>query len=285
MDKRLWLNLSLAALAAILALFVYLHRDAPPAEPAQPVLTQLKAGEVKRITLSRKGESKIVLERNGSAWRMTRPLQVPANRPRIDALLAILSQSSFGRFPAASMDLGAIGLAPAQVSLGFNDLKIDFGSTEPLNKRRYVLLDGQVQLIDDDNYYSVIAQLNHYISLRLLNGDEQLSSITLPHLRLSRVGQGWKLDSKQTPKSGDDLMRLVQTWQSASALEVKPADPARARGRPQIELGLADGRPPIHLAILSTKPDLLLLRPDERLLYRFTDHQARQMLELSPDNH
>jgi len=282
MDKRLWLNLSLAALAAILALFVYLHR-APPAEPAPPALTQLQSDDVRQITLSRKGEADIVLEHRGPAWRMTRPLQVPANQPRIDALLAILSQPSYGRFPAASMDLASIGLAPAQVSLSFDGLQIAFGATEPLNKRRYVLLDGQVQLIDDDNYYSVIAQLNHYISLHLLNGDEQLSSISLPRLRLHKAGQGWKLDTGQTPRLGDDVMRLVQTWQSASALEVQPADPARARGRPVVELGLAGDRPPIRLAILSTRPDLLLLRPDERLLYRFTDHQAAQMLQLSPD--
>jgi len=257
MDKRLWLNLSLAALAAVLALFVYLHRE-PPAEPAKPPLTLLKASEVRQITVIRKGEADIVLEHRGPGWRMTRPLQVPANQPRIEALLTILSQPSYGRFPAASMDLASIGLSPARVSLSFDQQRIDFGATEPLNKRRYVLLDGQVQLIDDDNYYSVIAQLNHYISLQLLNGDEQLSSLSLPRLRLHKAGQGWKLDTEQTPRLGDDVMRLVQTWQSAGALEVKPGDPARAKGRPIIELGLAGGHPPIRLAILSHKPDLLL---------------------------
>jgi hypothetical protein len=129
----------------------------------------------------------------------------------------------------------------------------------------------------------VIAQLPRYISLRLLSADEQLASIALPHLRLHRAEQGWQLDTKQQPRLGDDLMRLVQTWQSASALEVQVGDPARAHGRPIIELGLIGDKPPIRLAILSRRPDLVLLRLDNHLQYRFTAHQAEQMLQLSPD--
>jgi hypothetical protein len=284
MDKRLWLNLSLAALAAVLGLFIYLHRDGPAAPPP-PTLTGMSADEVRHITISRHGEADIQLVRRDGNWWMTQPLQVAANRQRVDTLLALLSQSSYGRFASNGMDLEAIGLARPRVSVRFDQTRIDFGLTEPLNQRRYVLVGGQVQLIDDNNYYSVIAQLKHYISLQLLAPDEQLASISTPRLRVHKVGQGWRLDSGQTPRSGDDLMRLVQTWQSASALEVIPAKATGARGHPIIELGLAGGRPSIRLAILSRQPDLLLLRLDKPLQYKFTAHQAEQMLQLSPDSH
>jgi hypothetical protein len=284
MDKRLWLNLSLAVLAVGLGLFVYLHHD-EPVSPPLPRLTGLQPGEVRQIVISRHGEAEIALERREQGWWMTRPLQVAANQPRINDLLSLLSQASYGRFDASGMDLGRIGLSRPQVSVRFNQTRIDFGLTEPLNKRRYVLIDGQVQLTDDDKYYSVIAQLKYYISLSLLAPDQQLASLRLPGLRLHQAGQGWRLDSGQAPRSGDDVMRLVQTWQSASALEVEPLKSATTRGRPVIELGLAGDRPPIRLVILARKPDLLLWRPDKHLRYKFTAHQAEQMLQLSPDSH
>jgi hypothetical protein len=282
MNRRLWLNISLAALAIALAIFVYLQHGKPSAPPL-PRLTQMPAAQVKHIVISRQGEADIELERRNQGWRMTRPLQLPANETRIQSLLELLSQHSYGRFPASSVALDSIGLAPAQAVIRFDGLSMAFGLTEPLNKHRYVLINGEVQLTDDSNYYSVIAQLSRFISLRLLSADEQLESIKLPQLRLHKAESGWQVDTAQQPRLGDDLMRLVETWQSASALEVQLGDPAQAHGRTVIELGLGGDRPPIRLAILQRRPDLILLRLDNKLQYKFTAHQAEQMLQLSPD--
>lgn len=281
MNRRLWLNLSLTAIAIALAVFVYLRHDEPTTTPL-PRLTQLQASKVQHIVISRQGEADIVLQRQDSGWRMTQPLQVPANEPRVLALLQLLSQHSYGRFPAQAMALDKLGLASANVVVRYDALRMEFGLIEPLNKRRYVLIDGEVQLIDDTNYYSLIAQLSRFISLRLLAEDEQLVRIELPQLHLHKTEQGWQLDTPQQPRLGDDLIRLVQTWQSASALEVQPGTSDRARGKSVIELGLAGDRPPIRLAILSRSPDLILLRLDNNLQYTFTAHQAEQMLQLSP---
>jgi hypothetical protein len=150
MNKRLWLNLSLTALAIALGLFVYLHHDRPAAPPL-PRLTQLQAAQVQHIVISRQGEADIELQRRGQGWWMTRPLQLPANEIRIQSLLELLSQHSYGRFPAHAMDLKGIGLAPASAVIRFDSLSMAFGLTEPLNKRRYVLINGEVQLTDDSN--------------------------------------------------------------------------------------------------------------------------------------
>lgn len=282
MNRRLWVNLSLAALVLVLAAAVWVeHYLSPP--PPEPKLTDIDTKQIHQITIARPGEADIVLQRRGQTWWMRKPLEVAANQPRITALLAILTQNRYGDFPVSQMDLAGIGLAPPRVSVRYDQTRVDFGATEPLNKHRYVRIGDRVLLTDDDNFYSLIAQRDHYISLAILNPDQQLSRISLPGLALYKSGQGWQLDSEQKPGSGDDIMRLVQTWQSASALEVHPREHGSIEGKPVITLGLTAQQAPIKLVILKRKPDLILWRPDKHLQYQFTAHQAEQMLQLSPD--
>lgn len=279
MASRLWLNLLLVL--AALALLWFLQR--PPTEPTHvPRLTQIDPASIQNIRLLRAGEETILLRREGEGWQLLAPRPLPANGVRIESLLKIPQQPYYGNFPAGELDLRSIGLQPSRVTLELDDLRLEFGDTDPLSHRRYVRIGDSVYLIEDKNFYSLAAKLSGFISLRLLRPDDELISVDLPGTKLSRRGQGWHIEGEQTAKSGDDPQRLAQTWQSASALEVEVAEQLDQKGHERITLGRRD-KPPLRLVIIRRRPDLILWRPDLGLRYRFTEHQAKQMLQLSPD--
>lgn len=279
MKSRLWLNILLAC--AALGLFYLLQSEQAP-EMQGPRLTTLAPSAIDRIRLLRAGEEEVLLRRQANGWVMTRPLSLPANTVRIESLLKLLVQPHHGRFPLAELDLEAIGLEAPRVAVEFNDLRIEFGHTDPLSQRRYARIGDHVYLIGDQTFHSVVARVSGFISLRLLSAGEDLVSIELPGISLSREQAGWRLESEQAARSGDDPQRLAQTWQSASALAVEPEGAVGQDGHEMITLGLRGGES-LRLAIIRREPDLVLWRQDLGLLYRFTEHQARQMLELSPE--
>ncbi|HET9663760.1 MAG TPA: hypothetical protein VFP00_05990, partial [Burkholderiales bacterium] len=76
MNRGWTVNLALLVVVAALASFVVLKPRGDV--PAQHRLTALKTVEAKRITLERRGDPPIVLERQGSAWMITAPVSARA---------------------------------------------------------------------------------------------------------------------------------------------------------------------------------------------------------------
>ncbi|MBD3669875.1 MAG: DUF4340 domain-containing protein [Gammaproteobacteria bacterium] len=282
MNNRLWLNSLLALGALVLGIVYFAAPDDQDHEARYQNTTSLQAEDVQRIRLQRRDEDDIVLRRRDSAWRIESPLSLPANPKRVETLLQLLRQEHHGRFTRDQVKLHEIGLDNPRVAVQYDDLRMAFGHTDPLSRRRYVLIQDQVYLLEDRHFADLVAQLDAYIDLRLLRDGEQLVSLKLPEIKLLRGEEGWRLQSAHQPNSGDDILRLIQTWQTASALEVEAQDTLNASPTGVIELGLEQA-PPIRLQIIRRHPDLILWRPDLGLRYHFTPHQARQMLELSPD--
>lgn len=133
---RSWLYLAaLAAVVAALSAWVYYKPDARTSETY--ALSQLKAGEVKRIRLERAAAAEasapadapatpIELERRGDVWHITVPFSARAEGFQVERLLGVLDARSAERFAAAGLD--RYGLVQPQSTVTLDTQTFAFGA-------------------------------------------------------------------------------------------------------------------------------------------------------------
>ncbi|MEJ2455538.1 MAG: hypothetical protein P8103_15465 [Candidatus Thiodiazotropha sp.] len=148
MDRRLRLNLILLAAAGLLGLVIWLSHPI-----GLPLLTGLDPARIERIEIGDLSGRQIQLSKTATGWRSG---QAKADGQRVEQLLGICVTPSLERFPAPA-DLTPFGLDPAPIRLKLDDLTLDFGTTDPLNGWRYVLVGKEVHLIADGFYHHLTA--------------------------------------------------------------------------------------------------------------------------------
>lgn len=146
LDRRWRLNVALALLAAVLAIVVSHTRDR---DAARSRLTELVAAEVSRIEVARQDEAPVRLQRDQKGWQLREPVAMAADPKPIEQLLLLTGAEVRQSFPAAALDLGAIGLDPAAVRVRLDDRELAFGDLGPIGEMRYVQVGELVHLIQD----------------------------------------------------------------------------------------------------------------------------------------
>jgi hypothetical protein len=164
MRARWTLNLLLLLLVALLSTLA--NRDLER-ERLAAMLTELDPAAIAEIVLEHDGTPKIRLVRDGGTWRMESPYQVPAQDGRIAQLARIAATPVYRTLPETEAAEG-LGLTPARVRLGLDGLMLRLGDTDPIDKRRYVAVGGQIHLIDDGFWHHLSAPAEAYVSHRLL---------------------------------------------------------------------------------------------------------------------
>ncbi len=157
MQRQLRLNLILLAVAGTLGLIIWLSRPS-----GLPPLTPLDPARIERIEISDLSGRLVQLRKTASGWRSA---QASADRQRIEQLLGICTTPSLERFPAPE-DLTPFGLDPATLRLQLDALTLDFGTTDPLNGWRYVLIGKEIHLIADGFYHHLTAAPEAWLERR-----------------------------------------------------------------------------------------------------------------------
>lgn len=280
MSSRMLLNLALLAAVAVLALVAWFEPGKErPAEP--PPITALDKDQVQRIRIERRDKDTVILIRDGGHWRMERPIRAPAAEFRVDAILRLARETSHARFPVADGELAKFKLEKPMVRLFLDQVEIDFGTTEPIDGRRYVRVGDTVHLITDAYYYHhLTADAPDLVSTRLLPPDARPVEIVLPGLVLQRGDDDtWKLTPERDDVSADDIHALVDEWRRARALWVERDE---GDGEPQgrIRVRIEGSEAPIEFQITGREPDLVLTRKDLGLRYRVAADVAGRLLDL-----
>lgn len=275
MKPRLWLNLGLAVIVAILVAVVYFkpgHK--PPAPPA--VLTQLKAQDINHIKIAQPHTATVELVRRGADWEMTAPSHLPADQFQVQSLLDSLPAVVKSSFTAAPVDLGKYGLAPPQVQLWLNGTEFDFGGTEPLDNYRYVLSGGQVHLVNGLLFY----RLNHrpywWASKRLLPENARITAIQLPDATLTLKGDHWQLAPANPAVSSDAIQTLVENWQNAQAIGTEKFDAGKPDGDVAIEI--AGQKNALRFVIIKDPDFFVLAQPNLGIQYQLDSGQRSALL-------
>lgn len=251
MGRRWLANLVLLLLLILLGLGI--RHELSEAGRTQ-TLTGLDPADLNLIEVERTGEPRIRIERGADGWRLVEPLQVDADRTRIERLAAILGAPVQRSFPEQAADLEELGLLPPKLRLRLDALTLDLGGLDPLTQARYVAADGLVHLIEDRFYHLLIAPPIDYVSRSLMPAGQPPAFATLRGVPVAA-------------RSLDTLAKLT-----AERVEPLTGDLA---GEP-VQVKLSDGR---ALRFLVSKDRRHWSRLDQRLRYVLTDGP---MLELDP---
>jgi hypothetical protein len=77
------------------------------------------------------------------------------------------------------------------------------------------------------------------------------------------------------PPSQDEFNRWVEGWRFASSLLTQRAGPGAAKEH--VDVRLSDGRT-LKLDVLQKEPELILVRPDEKLQFFFSGEVAKRLM-------
>ncbi|MHB1291914.1 MAG: DUF4340 domain-containing protein [Sulfuricella sp.] len=274
MKSRILLNLALAALVAVLILFVWLKPG--PTAQTEFKLSTLASASINRIAIEKPGQPAIVLQKNLAGWRLSAPFQARAEGAAVGRLLETLAATSLQRFPAT--DLGRFQLDNPLLRLTFNDQEFSFGTQNTLTGEVYVATHGGVHPVAPSYLAHAMKMPADFAARAFLAEEEKLSGFEFADLKLSQNSEGkWSATPARPNWSQDDVNRWVDEWRHASSLVTQPYD-----GTPPQEsftLRLGNGKL-IPCKILRREPELVLLREDENLQYHFPAEIGKRLLRL-----
>jgi len=272
--KRGWI-VNVLLLAAVVALGWYvLYRPAPSDVP-QHKLTTLVPSTVSHVLIEPRAGGPIELAKRGEAWYLVRPFEARADRSQVDRLLELTSASSKEKL--AATDLARFDLDRPAVSVTLGDQRFAFGTVNPLNQEQYVQAGDAVYLLPSF-YASLVPQrAERLLTHALFVEGETPVAFALPAFRVEQQGPKWirvPAGAKEPP-SQDEFNRWVEGWRFASSLVTQRASSGTAKER--IDVRLSDGRT-LKLDVLQKEPELILVRPDEKLQFLFSGEVAKRLL-------
>jgi hypothetical protein len=282
--KNRWLlNLALVLLVAVmLAIVVYRPGTAP--EPPASTLTPLASDAITRLRILRPNQPEIVLEKSPGGWFMVAPHKARANLYRINNLLGLATAKSASHFATPAADLAKYGLDQPETRVWLDGLEIRFGAMHPINPQYYVLVGGQVHLINASYFSGAALAPADFLSHQLLDDGLKPVALSLPGFKLILGTNGtWQMTPAGKDLSSDRINTLVDEWRHAQALSVNEYSGKSVHEHAVLRFSADSPLKELDIGILAHKPELVLYRPDEGLEYHFPEDVGARLLELKPD--
>jgi hypothetical protein len=154
--------------AALVAVVVYDRIRAR--DVATDPLLALEPGRPRIIELACAGCPPIRFEKHGARWRMVAPWTLPADPAAVARLVDIATVPALRRFDEGAVDPAAVGLAPSMATLRLDAHVLEFGTTDAIDNRRYVAVDGRIALVEDRFSTWLLSGPDRYASVRPLAG-------------------------------------------------------------------------------------------------------------------
>lgn len=272
MKRSMWLNALLAIAVAALGAWVYFKpaKDLPVEYP----LSALKPSEVASIRIERPaGAGLVSLEKIDGTWRMTAPFAARGDEPRVQRLLEILEAKAAHKLPAT--DLARFELERPATRVILAGRSFDFGMVSVIAHEQYVLTAGTVYVVSPRYGTALPAQAAELASLKLFGPGETPIHIQSKAFTAEQREGRWAQTPGAKDLSQDDFVRWADEWRHATAMLVGPY--IKGKVLEEIRIRLKEGGA-LSLGVLAREPQLVLLRPDEKLQYRFRPETAKRLL-------
>lgn len=264
-------GLALAVLAAALALWQgrRSHEDVS----AGHRITSLAASDVRTIEIQRRGVPPVRLVLTGDAWRIEAPLAARAGVGAVSRLIELVAAVASSRFPAE--DLARFGLDRPWARVSLNGHAIDLGATNEMTRELYVASGGYVYPIPARTAAGLPAGVEALLDTRLLAPAEVPAAVVAPRFRVELVEGRWHVEPRGAEHSQDDLIRWIEQWRSANAIQARPATKAEA---PQhVTLHLKDGRT-VALGLVDRGATIIVRRLDEQIDFELARPVGERLL-------
>lgn len=274
--KRTQLNMGLAA--AVLGLAVAVWVSDTKEEKGEP-LTAIAAAELQSIVITHPDKPEIRLEKRDSTWRLVAPVEADTDPFEVSSLVGLASLEVKRSLPVADVDLAELKLDPPHYTITLDGRTLAFGDTEPIGHRRYIRVDGQVQLVVDPPSAALDADYSDLVARELLPKNARIQRIEVPGLTVRRSddGIGW-IAEQQPQASADQLAQFVEAWRNARAMwnGLQPEGSGDA-GTP-VRIVLDGGE--IVLRAAQREPQLLIDNPALKVRYTVSRAEADKLFAL-----
>lgn len=155
MKKYTKINLGLLTVITGLILVLLLTKTDQQPE-SQVTVSAIDKQSITEISIRRNDQQDVVIDKLDDSWRMVAPEHARANDTRINTILSLLSARSYTQLNADDTDLARFDLVNPAVTLTLNQYKFQFGNSNPLEGRRYLLFQDRIHLIDDGLYQQLL---------------------------------------------------------------------------------------------------------------------------------
>ncbi len=278
MARRLLLNLMLAIVVLGLALFIYIDTD-KATDDKRSTISNIDPDSVSSIKITRlQGEPLSFVKRDGQ-WFIVGQTEYRADDFQVGTLLALLRSVTDRKYPASTLDLKPMGLMPPLVNISFDDARFDIGTTEPIDRNRYVMHDTTVYLVPDRFQHLLNARYTNFIDRRLLPPGAVVTRLELPGLSLHRDSDmNWQLQPEDKTVGADAIRTLVSDWENARALYVREAGGYQGE---TLRVHLQGVDEPLEFTLQRDYKDIILTRPDRGIQYHLAGDAGLKLLEFT----
>ena len=268
------LNLALAFTVGVLSLIAWFRPGLKAPDADVPLLP--KAPEATHIRIAPTGATAAELTRKPDGWYMTTPLRMRADDAAVADLLQLLTLPVDEGFPA-KRDLSGYNLDKPLLRLTLDGTELDFGGTQPIDQRRYVLLDGRVYLVSGVLFYRLAQNAYDWLDKRLLPEGGEVTAMQLPQATVAQDKEGrWQISPADKRFKAERLAKLVHAWQEARADNVAAIGKHIVEGEVAVSLkGIAA---PVRFQIYKDADSLILARPDLGLQYQLDPMERAALL-------
>lgn len=250
------------------------HKDKPKGS-----LTPLAAEGVSKIVIEWPGSPTIVLEKQAAEWQLTAPVKGRADRFEAVGATSLASTEVQGTVEGADVDLKELGLDPPDHVVTLNDVKIEFGGSEPLQSRRYVRVGGVVKLIDDPASAALDKDYADLVAKDLFAPVDELVKIELPSLTLNRAEDGsWTAPPGTANATPQSLKALADGWKNAKAMWNEAA-PGEAMLGTAVRITTKAGGVRDYI-VASLDPQFALYSPTLKVRHQLSKALADELLKL-----
>jgi len=290
MKKPAIINLTLLAILLVLGVLVWLDPFSSP-EPQYTLLTTIDPSRVVRISASRVSqlEFELQLQPAGTAprWYLTKPLKMPANSLKIQQLLTLLNTNSFRQYRIKSENLAKLGLEKPgwEISFDTNDSHavIQFGKTEPIDQKRYVLVNDTVHLIVDRYSQYNVGSPFMLANLDILPVDKSVKELHLPDKIIKKVDGQWQSTPSVDSISQKTYTAFIDEWRYAQALRVTLADKIAPSSDAQpVTVVLEKAEQPIHFMIEASGQNFVITNKDWGVRYYLNSTVGEKLMHIHP---
>ena len=286
MSARNLLNIVILLAVIILAVIAFYPATQP--ETPQPMLRLLPLNKTDIQTINIHSHDKPVLRfgKQGQQWFMTEPLHILASEHRVNTLLDILQQPEGTQLAVDKNNLAKFGLDAPRYGLEFNGNPVAIGDTDPIHKRRYVLAQDTVYLIEDYFSHLLLEGEGALIDHALLPPDSRILKLQLPNLTVAKVEGQWQItDASQLDAehySQDALQTLIDEWRYGRGLTVTLlSEPYDTSNVPVIKVFVRSQDDPIVFYMDQSQLHTLLIRPDLKIRYHLTKDTTQRLTQLT----
>ena len=290
MKKRWLLNLVMLALVAGLVAFLYLRPKAKIDSPLQHEVSNLKLADFTQVKVEFPAQAPTSFVKIDGLWRMTSPYKTRADQISVQRILAIIAAKSLEKFP--NTDLTKFGLDNPQLKLKLTkstgDEVFSFGTFNSVTEEQYVGYNNAVYLLPGSYAEAATTQAIELIDKTPLTKNEikQIAGFDLSKLEqwqanalnIDLYDGNWKTNDAKAKVTQNNMNEWLDfSWKQAQAKQVELYLPDRKVAYPSFNVKLKDGKK-VHFDKISEAPDLLLGRPDEGIMYHFSNDVGFNML-------